>query len=130
MEHLTIKTSARALLLFLVMGLLFTGCYKDNEEDLYPTTGNSCNTDNVSYSQTVLPILDNSCVSCHAGAGASGGVRLDSHSAVAAAAASGKLLGAIKHESGFSAMPQGAPKLSDCNISTIEALVQQGSQQN
>lgn len=130
MELLTIKHRLLSLISVLLISFLLTGCYKDNEEDLYPPTGDNCDTTNVSYAQTVLPVLTNNCISCHSGAGASAGVRLDSYSAVAAAAASGRLLGSIKHQSGFSAMPQGAPQLPDCSINQIEAWVVQGSLEN
>lgn len=115
----------------LALSMILASCAKDNEEDLYPPIGDNCNTENVSYTQTVVPILNNNnCVSCHAGAGASGGIQLDSHNAVAAAAASGRLLGAIKHEAGYSAMPQGGSKLSDCEISQIDAWIAQGAFDN
>ncbi|MBK9291729.1 MAG: cytochrome c [Bacteroidetes bacterium] len=102
-------------------------CYKDNEEDLYP---GGCNTENVKFSTTIQPIFNSSCVSCHSGAGASAGIRLSNHSEVVAAVDGGRLLGAIKHQSGFSAMPPSGPKLTDCQISQIEAWVAQGKPNN
>lgn len=113
--------------MLLTASLLLNGCYKDNEEDLY---GNNCQTSNVSFSTTIQPILNASCVSCHSGAGASAGIRLTSHSEVSAAIDGGRFIGAIKHQSGFSAMPPSGPKLTDCQISQIEAWVAQGKPNN
>lgn len=109
--------------MLLLVILTITGCYKDNEETLY---GGDCNTDNVSFSATISPLISNNCVSCHSGEWASGGIRLSNYNEISAAANSGRLVGAISHEAGFSAMPQGSSKLSDCSISQVEAWIAQG----
>lgn len=48
---------------------VFTGCYYDNEEELYPNAGGS-NTpsDSVSYSATIAPMMASNCTTpgCHA----------------------------------------------------------------
>jgi uncharacterized membrane protein len=130
MEHLTIKLNR--LILVFAAGLLIslTSCYKDNEEELYPDNGTTCNTQNVSFGQTIEPIINNNCVSCHTGAGASGGIQLDNHATISDAALNGRLLGAIRHDAGFSAMPQGGNKLTDCEIQQFEAWTTQGALNN
>ncbi|KAF0131681.1 MAG: hypothetical protein FD155_205 [Bacteroidetes bacterium] len=128
MGHQTIKRGLKSAILIGVITFMATACFKDNEEDLYPDNG--CNTENVSFSATVQPAINNNCVSCHSGPGASGGVRLGSHAEIVAAVDGGRFLGAIKHESGFSAMPQGGNKLSDCTISQIDAWIAQGKLNN
>ncbi|MDA3944833.1 MAG: hypothetical protein PF694_14985 [Bacteroidetes bacterium] len=129
MEHQTTKFRKWLLFAGLILSLGLSACYKDNEEDLYPDNGESCNTENVSFSQTIEPLVNNNCLSCHSTTNTSGGVRLDSHSAIAEAATNGRLLGAIRHEAGFSAMPQGG-KLPDCAISQFEAWASQGALNN
>lgn len=128
MELLTTKNRFSRLFILFAVVLISTACYKDNEEDLYPDNG--CNTENVSFAQTVWPVLNNNCVSCHSGPGASGGIRLGNYNEVVATIDGGRFLGAIKHESGFSAMPQGGSKLSDCNINQIDAWIAQGKLNN
>jgi hypothetical protein len=113
--------------IFFSLILMSAGCYKDNEKTLYPS---DCNTDNVSFSQTITPIINNNCVSCHSGVDGSGGISLANYADIVSCANSGKLLGAIKHESGFQAMPQGGSPLSDCSISQVEAWIQQGTPNN
>ncbi len=130
MEHLTIKLEKLFLLFAVGVLISLTSCYKDNEEDLYPDNGTTCNTENVSFGQVIEPIINNNCVSCHTGAGASGGVLLDSYDNIADAVVNGRLLGAIRHDAGFSAMPPSGNKLTDCEIDQFEAWAAQGAQNN
>lgn len=115
------------ILIFLTFFVL-PGCYYDIEEELYGSS--VCDTSAVTYSLSVKPIIDASCNSCHSTASAQGGIILDSHSALKGYADSGQLLGVIRHESGYSPMPKGGSKLSDCNIVTIEKWVAAGSPNN
>lgn len=105
------------------------GCYYDNEEELYPSGGN-CTTDNMSYSQDILPILQSNCYVCHSAAARQGNIVLEGHAALLQRVNSGQLLGAIKHQPGFSPMPQGQPQLSDCIIAKIESWVTDGALNN
>ena len=57
MAHRTIKT------LILSSVLLLGGCYYDVEEELYTTT--DCVTNEMSYAEDILPIIENNCYSCH-----------------------------------------------------------------
>lgn len=112
--------------IFLVMA--FSGCYYDVEDQLYPAI--PCDTASVTYSQTVMPLLKNYCYSCHSSAIADGNVILDNYPSVATYAYDGRLLGTLSHKSGYIAMPQNQPKLSDCDISKISAWINQGMQNN
>jgi hypothetical protein len=129
MEHLTTKLKMFLLLLMFSSSVILQSCYKDNEEDLYPGP-DECNTENISFSQTIMPVITNNCVSCHSGAAPSGGLSLSNHTEVVTSIDGGRFMGAIRHESGFSAMPQGGAKLSDCVISQIEAWIEQGKKNN
>lgn len=93
-------------------------------------SGNGCDTLNVSFSQTVMPILNNTCTGCHNSNGASGGIYLSTHAGVASAASSGKLYGAIAHLNGFSPMPQGGNQLPSCDIKQIKAWIDEGALDN
>jgi hypothetical protein len=105
-----------------------SGCYYDKEELLYGNV--SCDTAAVTYSSSVAPIISANCNSCHAGTFPSGGLNLDSHAAIKLQVVSGKLIGAINHRAGFSPMPKNAPKLSACNIQTIQKWVDDGAPNN
>ena len=107
----------------LVLVVTIQGCYYDIEEELYPASTNTCDTLNVTYIATVKPIIDANCNNCHSQAIGQGGVVLETYANVKDYAIAGSLLGAIRHETGFAAMPQGAAKLGDCNILKIEKWV-------
>jgi hypothetical protein len=115
---------------FLIIILLVHNCYYDSEEFLYPQTGNNCDTTNVTFSASVVPVLQNYCLSCHSNATAAalgGNTRLQDYADVKARADDGKLLGSISHAQGYIAMPQGAGKLSDCTISLIRIWIDNGA---
>lgn len=109
--------------LFVTLG----ACYYDIEEDLYP---NGCDTTNVTFSGGVVPILESTCVTCHNQLSQNGSVLLEGYENVKIVVDNGKLLGAIMHEPGFSAMPQGGPMLPDCSIMKIQAWVDAGAPDN
>lgn len=115
-------------LLFLSSGLYAAGCYYDVEEELYPKT--DCDTSAVTYSATVQPIISNRCYVCH-GAGINlGNVTLEGYDNIKNYALNGDLLGAIKHQPGYSPMPQSGGMLPDCEIQKIEAWIAGGALQN
>lgn len=104
------------------------GCYYDVEEDLYGPV--ICTTENQSYVHDVVPIIQNNCYVCHAQGVNLGNVTLEGYNSLKVYVDNGKLVGVINHSSGFPQMPQGASKLSDCNISKIEAWIDQGALNN
>lgn len=122
---------AKALASIISGGILFIiGCSKTSEDKLTTPTPGGCDTVNMTYSNDVQPILQANCYSCHGNGNANGGVTLDSYEAVSGLAASGILTGVITHASGFPPMPQGAAKLSDCDINTIQDWINRGAANN
>lgn len=113
------------LLLALV---LVAGCYYDVEEELYPTL--ECDTENMSYVNDILPIIQGNCYTCHDQGSNFGGVTLEGYESLKTYVDNGRLLGAIRHESGFSTMPKNAPQLVACNIEKIEAWINAGAPDN
>ena len=95
-----------------------------------------CDTVNVTFSGTIWPgIINTYCYGCHNGASASGGIHLENHGQVAAAAAipagqAGSLWGAVNHASGNSAMPKNQSKLSDCKIDQLRKWIEDGMPDN
>ena len=108
--------------------LLINSCYYDVEEDLYPTL--ECKTTGVTYTATVLPILQQNCLVCHNAQANFGNVTLQGYDNLMRYVNSGQLLGAIKHQPGFSPMPNNAPKLRECDIAKIEQWVADGALEN
>lgn len=84
----------------------------------------------VSYSQHVVPLLQQYCYSCHLGSSPSGGIEMGTYATDKAIALNGKLYGTISYSSGFSPMPEGEPKLADCQINIIKRWVDDGAANN
>lgn len=86
-----------------------------------------CDSLNVTYSLSILPILQDWCITCHSGSKPGGGINLDGYDQVVAAANSGRLMGAVRQESGFQPMPQpGTYKLSPCDINLLSIWIRTG----
>ena len=85
-------TPSLKFVLPLLMGILFSGCYYDNEESLYANYKNpgaqisSCDTVNLTYTRQIKAILDANCILCHY-TGSGHAAILDSVTAVMSAAA-------------------------------------------
>lgn len=113
------------------MLLLLGSCYWDNEETLYGSTDSTCEVSAVTLTASVMPILDYNCNGCHStesAAGIGGNIVLDQYALLKKYADNGSLLGSIKHQSGYDAMPRSAAKLSACDILTIQTWIQNGAQ--
>jgi len=114
-------------LLLLGMYLAFPSCYYDAEEELYPFS--FCDTTSIpSYTQKVIPILQQHCIGCHGGGSPSAGVSLDNYAGVKIKGDDGKLSCSINHNSGCSPMPDNAPQLIPCDIQVIERWILNGAQ--
>jgi len=83
----------------------------------------SCDSSNITYPGIVYPILETYCISCHSGAVPAGALDFNDYGDVAFIAESGQLLGSIKHLPDYTPMPEGADKLSNCEIALIEKWI-------
>lgn len=89
-----------------------------------------CDSTNVSYSGKIWPIINNKCKGCHSGNAPGGNVLLTDYTSVAAAAASGILMGTITHAAGSNPMPKNSGKLSSCEIGIVRNWITEGRQNN
>lgn len=127
-RNFSMSSSMKVVLTCCFLGIFLSSCHYNNEEELYPV--NECPTTDMSFAADVLPVFDSNCNGCHSTANGFGGIVLDNYQSVKATVDNGRLFGAINHDAGFSPMPQGNPKLSDCTISKIEAWINDGAQNN
>lgn len=116
-----------SLLLFftLVLGVSVVqfSCSKDE----------TCTTENMSFKTDIQPILSkNGCTDsgCHGSTTGTGAIAYTTYDGFFSQVAANRVLGAIKQQTGFSAMPKGKSKISDCDISKIEAWITQGAKDN
>ena len=112
--------------------LAASSCYYDVESELYGSTTTCDTTSTVTYSGTIKPLLDATCTSCHNASSPSGGINIDGHTSLKNYITNAKdfFIGSIKHTSGYSAMPKGSTKWSDCNIAKMEKWINAGMLNN
>jgi mono/diheme cytochrome c family protein len=132
-EQLNYRTMKKLIIISLLA--ILAGCYYDNEEELYPSQSDDCDTTNVIYSGTIFPIINSNCIGCHSGSAPQGNVLLEDYPTISAAAAIpagtyGSLYGAISHASGNSPMPKNGAQLSDCKIKQVKAWIDAGRPDN
>ena len=87
-----------------------------------------CDTSSGSFSQTILPIVQSQCQSCHSTSNASGNVTLMEHSDVVSAVNNSNLVSAIRRLSA-SPMPPAA-SLSACELAQFDKWIQNGMPNN
>ena len=120
----------RLSLFFAVFVLILSfvvSCYYDNEEALYPSFGTACDTSDVTFSATIIPVLSNNCLSCHSNAtaaAAGNNIRLEDYADVRARAVA--VAGSIKHTGTYSPMPKNGGKLKTCSITQFDIWVRKG----
>jgi hypothetical protein len=130
LKHLKLKIYI--ILVILLPCFFLTACYFDKEAIVYPGNAN-CDTTNITYSSSVIPIVRSHCYSCH---GASkfnslgANINLEGYSNLTIPANNGTLMKSIEHQAGASPMPKNASKLSDCDITTIRLWINSGSPNN
>jgi hypothetical protein len=122
----------RNLFLLFFALFFFSACYYDKSELVYPAASAiSCDTANVKFSTSLMPILNASCNSCHGGNAAAGaGIVLDTYVGVRASVLGGKFMNSIIQNGQASAMPKGGGKLSACDISKFQVWINAGMLNN
>ena len=118
--------------LFISISLLISSCYYDKADLLYGGNTDPCtdSSGTVSYAQKVVPLLQQYCYSCHTGTFPSGNQLMGTYTADKAMALNGKLYGTIAHTAGYSPMPQGMAKMSNCQIAVIKKWIDSGTLNN
>jgi uncharacterized membrane protein len=91
---------------------------------------NTCDSNQFKYGANISIIINSYCTGCHSGTAASGNIDLSTYNNVKIQAANGRLVGAVSHAAGYSAMPKNANKLSDCQITQIKKWVEAGALNN
>jgi len=111
---------------------LIPSCYYDNEVDLYPFNMQPCDSTNVTYSQTIAPIMSANCNNCHNATTSNGNppVITADYPGLKVVALNGKLNNSVNWVDGKHNMPQGGSKLSNCDLVKINIWIKAGSPDN
>ncbi|MEO8588274.1 MAG: hypothetical protein ABI432_02810 [Flavobacteriales bacterium] len=120
---------SRCVLLFLPT-LLFAACTYDKADELAEPAG-ACDTTNVTYTGTIVPIMITRCAlpGCHV-PGGNGTGDLTTYAGVQNHVLNGKLLAAVQHTTGAIPMPPDGSMIPMCDILRISAWIQQGAPNN
>ncbi len=122
------KNTLLVLGLLALLTTLQTGCYYDNEEDLYGSSGGgTCDTTAVSFSADVQPIINTNCISCHAPGGQQETQPLTTYSEIKVFAENGKLIERTNNSS-LPMPPTGL--MVECNRDFLKAWVNAGAPNN
>ena len=90
-----------------------------------------CDTTQVNYHETIATIIMQNCFECHSLANAQvSGIPLEGYANLKAMVNAERLIGAIRHQVGFSPMPKDKPSLSECDMLKIEKWVLDGAPDN
>jgi hypothetical protein len=87
-----------------------------------------CDSSNVTYDSAIVIITQSWCTTCHGDSNPAYGLSLTSYELVKASVNGGRLMGAIRQENGFYAMPKGG-QLSPCDIAIFQKWVSLGMPQ-
>jgi hypothetical protein len=113
-----------SIFIFLCFVLAVISCKKESIDSY------DCTAVTPTYTANIKGIFDNNCATagCHSGDNPEKGIDLSTYSG-SRANANDKLIGAIEHKSGYSAMPEKAAKLDDNSIRLIYCWVKSGAPQ-
>lgn len=125
LPHRLLQALTAVLFILIVMT---PACSTDSEDEIVPP--DDCDLENVTYSETIAPIMAASCNGCHSGASPSAGIITDNYEDLRVIALSGQLVGSVNHEQGFSPMPQGQPQLGECPREQIATWVNDDAPEN
>lgn len=109
-----------------IFSFIFVSCYYDNEEALYPLLNATCDTTNITFSGTIVPVLSNNgCYSCHSNntSAAGNNIRLENYADVKAMNV--KIAVSIK-QTGSYPMPKNGGKIKACSITQFDIWVRIG----
>jgi len=87
-----------------------------------------CDSSHVTYDSTINVIIQSWCIGCHSGSNPANGMNLSTYDQVKAVANGGRLMGSIRQENGYYAMPKGS-QLSPCDIALFQKWISLGMPQ-
>ena len=87
-----------------------------------------CDSSHVTYDSTINVIVQSWCITCHSGSTPAYGISLTTYDQVKTVVNSGRLMGAIRQETGYYPMPKGS-QLSPCDVALFQKWINLGMPQ-
>ncbi|MFM1912814.1 MAG: hypothetical protein RIR51_652, partial [Bacteroidota bacterium] len=116
-------TQKSTILKWIKQGALNNSCTES------ANSGN-CDLTNITYSTTILNIVNTYCLGCHNTNSGQNATLLNTYANVKAQVDNGKFLGTIQHSQGYIPMPSADTKLDPCNIEKIKTWINDGAPNN
>jgi hypothetical protein len=89
-----------------------------------------CDTTNVTYSKSIVTIINLNCAGCHGNVQPQGNINLTSYYNVKKVVDSGRLLGALMHKPNYIPMPDNNMTLPDCYLRQFQIWIAAGAPNN
>ena len=89
-----------------------------------------CDTLNVTYSGTIVPLIQQRCLGCHSGGTPQGGLNFSSWSVVNAVAMDGRLGRSVTHDPVGIPMPPSSPIMPTCEVRKFLLWIEAGAPNN
>lgn len=89
-----------------------------------------CDTTNVTYAGTIVPLVQQRCLGCHSGGSPSGDLNFDNWLTLNAVADDGRLRWAVTHDPQGVPMPPSAPQLPPCEVRKFILWIEAGAPNN
>ena len=99
---------------------------QNNSCDAVLSENNTISEAAITFDNSVKPILDASCISCHNKGDADAGIDLTNMETIKSIAFNGLLMRAVSHSEGVRPMPLNSDKLSDAKINSIQIWINNG----
>jgi ribosomal protein S16 len=90
----------------------------------------TCDTSNYTFGAVVNPLIDKWCLSCHTDGNAGAGHNFKTYFGIKNSISTGRFVGSIQHQAGYSPMPQNSDKLPACDMDRIINWVNAGAPNN
>jgi len=110
--------------------LIFSSCYYDKADLLYPDGNLPCDTSVVAkFTVDIMPVMNNSCnkSGCHNSTDAASGIILDTYNGIKAQAVNGRLMSSTGQTG---TMPKNAARLNSCTLAKIQQWINSGTPNN
>ena len=88
-----------------------------------------CDSVDISFSDHILPLIEQRCQGCHLGSGSIGGFGLTNYDEISGIS-SFALFQVMNHDSGYPAMPPNLPKLDSCKLQVVRVWIEEGALDN